>query len=211
MQPWDMHEEETGKAHTAFTDYLELGEGRSLSKLAEMYAKSKPYVNQLKRWSRQHNWVARAAAWDAHIAAEARQRTERTLIERRVEVQEREWEMSEALLKRAEEINKLPLTQRVLTDTQTSPDGKTITNYYTIEPVRANARDAARLLEGASKLARLSTGLETDRIKIETEVQSEIETLLADLRGYLSPAAFGEFEAYLLARSGEGAEERVTN
>ncbi len=210
MQPWDLQEGETSKAHKAFVDYLELTD-RSLVKLAEKYTKGTPKVRQLKRWSGQYDWVNRAAAWDAHILAEVRQQNERQLIERRAKVQETEWDDAEALRKRAAEIDNLPLTKRVLTDTQTSDDGKTITNYYTIEPVRATARDAARLREAASKLSRLSTGLETDRVKIETEVQTEIETLLADLRGYLSPAAYGEFEAYLLARSGESAEERVTN
>lgn len=213
-QFWERQEGETDKAFDAFTIYRNLPE-RSLAKAAkvraEMQGKSRVDVGQLERWSRDNDWVARAGAWDDHIDQLARRKLEVDLVKRRADVREREWKASEALIRRAEEINALPVTQQVLTDTETSTDGKTIINYYTIEPVRAAARDVARLYDEASKLSRLSTGLETDRIKIDMEVQAQLEELLSELRGSLSPAALGEIEAYLRARIGEGDPERITN
>lgn len=55
---------ETPRARQAFADYLRLGDGRSLEKLAEVYqgcTVSIPtkQLSRLKRWSQQHGWQAR--------------------------------------------------------------------------------------------------------------------------------------------------------
>ena len=90
-------------------------------------------------------------------------------------------------------------------------DGRVVQQFITINPIKASARDAARLREAASKLGRLSTGLETDRVKVNMEVQAQLEELLSDLRNALSPAALEEFNTYLSARLGEVPEERDLN
>ena len=47
-----------------------------------------------------------------------------------------------------------------------------------------------------------------DRLKVEMEVQAQLEQLFGELRGVLSPAALGEIEAYILSRSEEQPAER---
>lgn len=61
---------ESNKAHAALLAYAELGPGRSLAKLAQEWGKSGSYVGQLERWSAQHHWQDRVAAYDAHLARE---------------------------------------------------------------------------------------------------------------------------------------------
>lgn len=62
---------ETIKAVQACNDFLRLGVGRSLGKLAEKYAKisqSEPptkNISTLKKWSASFDWQARAAEFDA--------------------------------------------------------------------------------------------------------------------------------------------------
>lgn len=56
--------QESGKAFAAFELYREMGVERSIAKVAQKYNKSASYIAQLNRWSGQHGWVKRAAAWD---------------------------------------------------------------------------------------------------------------------------------------------------
>lgn len=65
---------ETAGAQAAFADYVALGPGRSLEKLAESYrsrSESVPtrQVSTLKVWSTTHDWQARLAAMEAERLA----------------------------------------------------------------------------------------------------------------------------------------------
>lgn len=46
-----------------------------------------------------------------------------------------------------------------------------------------------------------------DRLKVEMEVQAQLEQLFGELRGVLSPQALGEIEAYILSRSEQQSAE----
>lgn len=70
--PWNKRSDETGKAHTAFSAYLDLGPSRSLAKLCDALGKSRGYQGWLEQWSSAHDWVARAEAWDAHVQEQER-------------------------------------------------------------------------------------------------------------------------------------------
>jgi len=67
---------ETNKARSAFEDYYQMGPGRSLSKLAEVY-QSRPEASPtrsfrwLKRWSYEHGWQDRVRQRDEEIASAA--------------------------------------------------------------------------------------------------------------------------------------------
>jgi hypothetical protein len=62
---------ESARAFASFTAYRDLPAGiRSVVKAAEVLGKS---VNTLHRWSRDHDWVLRAAAWDSEQDKVARQ------------------------------------------------------------------------------------------------------------------------------------------
>lgn len=71
---------ETPKAAQAFLDYVEMGQGRSLRRLAELHVSQKLYKNSpaalrtIQKWSVNHHWQERLAS---AISAEA----DRKLIE----------------------------------------------------------------------------------------------------------------------------------
>lgn len=61
LDPWERQPKEGPKPYEAFCVYRDLGTQRSLSQVAQKLQKS---VTLMGRWSRTHNWVERAAAWD---------------------------------------------------------------------------------------------------------------------------------------------------
>lgn len=60
---WDIQEGESTRAYKAFEVYRDMGPQRSLAKVSQKHAKTLP---TLKDWSKTHDWVARASAWDAY-------------------------------------------------------------------------------------------------------------------------------------------------
>lgn len=60
-EPWERQEGETPKQFEAFVKYRDMGEDRSLQKVANELAKSRQL---LTRWSSANNWVERCRAWD---------------------------------------------------------------------------------------------------------------------------------------------------
>lgn len=93
MTSWTKKPEETAASYEAFRGYLGL-EGRSLAALC-VYLQRKPgYRRHLERWSSRYDWVARAAAHDAHrveeiarIDEEARAATRAAHMKLRVEAE----------------------------------------------------------------------------------------------------------------------------
>lgn len=75
-QPWERRDGETAKAHAAFLEYLRLGYGqRSIDKAWAQQKGSRSTADgraprHWLRWSNEHEWVARADAYDAHELAE---------------------------------------------------------------------------------------------------------------------------------------------
>lgn len=78
--PWDRHEGESSAAHLAFQAYLEIGPSRSLNAAyasrgqkggKEVARRKAPGIWQ--RWSKSHDWPARATEWDAHLAKRIRE------------------------------------------------------------------------------------------------------------------------------------------
>ena len=136
---------ESNKAFAAFKTYLELGAQRSLAVVAEQHGKSKTMI---ERWSRRFDWPARVAAYDAHLAV-----VEREAIEATVRGRAAIWESREQALKETE----WAMHERAIAAAKRGLDA-----YMEREKVYANLADIARMLEIASKLGRLATGLGTD-------------------------------------------------
>ena len=74
--PFDQQPGEGDKAFSVFAAYLALGPTRSLTKVAKATNRTR---DQLAHWSARWRWVARAAAYHAHIARVEREATE-TLV-----------------------------------------------------------------------------------------------------------------------------------
>lgn len=62
--PFDRLENESDPAWQAFVAYRDLGPERNIRKVAQSLSKS---VALMGEWSSRHQWVARAAAWDAEV------------------------------------------------------------------------------------------------------------------------------------------------
>ena len=93
-EPWERLHDETGKAYAAFQVFLSLGAGRSIARAWAEHRRRNDGETAVptktprhwEGWSAAHQWAARAEAWDAFKASQARQ------------VQLKEWtELAEAL------------------------------------------------------------------------------------------------------------------
>lgn len=82
MPGWEPAQGERSSSYRYFLQYRDMGESRSLAKLAGALGKSKQAMEQLsQRW----RWQARLTAWDRDVA----EREARALIEERVEAAKR--------------------------------------------------------------------------------------------------------------------------
>jgi hypothetical protein len=146
--PQDRIPGETAKAYAAFVEYLRLGPERSIDQAAKNLGKG---TATLRKWSERHGWVRRAASWDELCAAQERAIQQVLTKEKAVEwvkrqerLKEAEWEIAERCIAKAKELLNRP-------------------------DVKWSGGDIAKLLDIASKLARLATGLETDRREVTGE------------------------------------------
>jgi len=143
--PFEKQPRESAKAFAAFSLYLSLGAERSLSEVAQKLHKS---VTMLGRWSAKFGWPERVAAHAAHLAI-----VEREAIEVAARGKAAEWSSRE---------QKLRETEWAMHEAAIAAAKKGLAAYMEREKVYANLADIARMLEIASKLGRLATGLGTD-------------------------------------------------
>ena len=143
--PFEKQPRESAKAFAAFSLYLSQGAERSTAAVAKELAKSEQLV---RRWSAKFGWTDRVAAHGAHLAIVEREAIEATArgkaaewASREQKLRETEWAMHEAAIAAAK---------------------KGLAAYMEKDKVYANLADIARMLEIASKLGRLATGLGTD-------------------------------------------------
>lgn len=126
-KPWEPLEEESSKAYEAFSVYRDMGIQRSISKVSEKLQKSYTIIG---RWSRTHNWVDRAAAWDAEQDRVVREQQ----LEDIKKMRKNHAKIASAMLvKAAKALQRLPEDE-------------------------IKASDISRMVETASKLERISRG-----------------------------------------------------
>jgi hypothetical protein len=143
--PFEQLPRESNKAFAAFSLYLSMGVERSLAAVAQKLSKSEQL---LKRWSGKFDWPARVQAHGAHLAI-----IEREAIEASARGKAAEWEKRETQLRE---------TEWAMHESAIAAAKKGLAAYMEREKVYANLADIARMLEIASKLGRLATGLGTD-------------------------------------------------
>jgi transposase len=136
---------ESNKAFAAFNLYLSLGAERSTREVGEKLGKSEGLI---ERWAAKFDWRSRVAAHAAHLAV-----VEREAIEAAARSKAAEWEKREQQLRETE----WTMHERAIAAAKRGLDA-----YMEREKVYANLADIARMLEIASKLGRLATGLGTD-------------------------------------------------
>lgn len=172
---FEQQPKESAKAFAAFSLYLSLGAERSLASVARKLAKSEQLV---KRWSSKFDWANRVQAHAMHLAVVEREAQEALArgkaaewLTRQNELREREWQMHERCIAAAERAFKA---------------------FMEREKVYANLADIARILEVASKLGRLASGMATDKTELTGEdggpVRVEFTAALEKIYGQAEPA-----------------------
>ena len=161
---------EGAKAFAAFSLYLNMGPERSLEGVGRKLGKS---ARLMQRWSSRWKWAERVDAHAAHLATVEREAVEvvaRTKAaewaKRQDEVRQGEWVMHEKCIGAAK---------------------KAFDAFMAREKVYANLADIARMLEVASKLGRLASGLATDKTEVTGEdggaIRVEFEAALKKVYG----------------------------
>ena len=140
--PFEQQPRESAKAFAAFSLYLSQGAERSIEECARKFLKRS---RLMRRWAQKFDWSGRVAAHGAHLAV-----VEREAIEAVARGKAAEWESREQKLRETE----WEMHERAIAAAKRGLDA-----YMEREKVYANLADIARMLEIASKLGRLATGL----------------------------------------------------
>jgi hypothetical protein len=143
---------ETAKAFEAFSVYLSLGPKRSM---AEVGRKLNKCDGLIERWSSLWKWKDRLLAYSTHLSA-----LERQAMEAEARVSASEWRKRQAELRQTE----WDLHRRCIEAVRQGLEA-----YMAKKTVYANLCDIARLLELASKLGRLASGMATDKTEVTGE------------------------------------------
>lgn len=179
--PFEQQPKETAKAFAAFSLYLSLGPQRSLAAVGRKLGKSKVVI---ERWSSKFDWPSRVNAHSAHMAIVEREATEAlaraSAVEwgkRQQEVRQEEWEIHAECIRAAREALK---------------------RFYE-KGKGATLGDIARMLELASKLGRLASGLATDKTEVVGDgggpVRVEVTLALEKIYGEPIPGEVVDVEA----------------
>ena len=140
--PFEKQPRESDKAFAAFSLYLSLGPERSTREVGKQLGKSEGLI---ERWAAKFDWRSRVAAHGAHLAV-----VERDAIEAAARSKAAEWESREQRLRETE----WAMHEQAIAAAKRGLDA-----YMARDKVYANLADIARMLEIASKLGRLATGL----------------------------------------------------
>lgn len=162
---------ESAKAFAAFSLYLSLGPERSMAAVSKKLMKSEGLI---ARWAVKFAWQERVAAYAAHLAV-----IEREAIEAVARAKGPQWEAREQQLRETE----WAMHERAIAAAKRGLDA-----YMEREKVYANLADIARMLEIASKLGRLATGLGTDGERKGDELPAvRVEVMVALEKIYGEP------------------------
>lgn len=168
--PYERKPDESAKAFAAFTTYAHLGPKRSLAAVGQTLGKSQGLI---ERWSRRHDWVNRVRAHDGHLAAVEREAADAQTrakadewLRRQVELREQEWAIHDDCIRAGREALK---------------------RFHDNVRRGATLGDVSRIIEVASKMGRLASGMATDRTEITGEdggpVQLELSAALNKVYG----------------------------
>jgi len=148
-QMFEQQPKESAKAFAAFSVYLGMGADRSLEGVRVKCGKSSRLI---QRWSSRWKWAERVQAYAERLATVEREATEALAREKAAEwlkrqqaLRQTEWEMHEKCIAAAK---------------------RGLAAFEAREKVYANLADISRILEVASKLGRLASGMATDKTEV---------------------------------------------
>jgi len=192
---FEQQSRESNKAFAAFSLYLSLGPERSTAAVAAKLAKSQQLV---RRWSAKFGWTERVAAYGTHLAI-----VEREAVEAAARGKAAEWESRAQKLRETE----WAMHERAIAAAKRGLDA-----YMAREKVYANLADIARMLEIASKLGRLATGLGTDGERRKGDdlpaVRVEVRVALEKIYGEPLP---GEVVDVQEVRNGGNGQSQIAD
>jgi hypothetical protein len=195
--PWHRLKNESSKAFQAFQTYVRMPTAersidRAYRSSNEQRSSAKSANGRWTAWSLQHRWVERANAYDDFMAAQSflndeaeRAKNAADRERRRAALEQREWELAWRALDKLEEMLDWPVKRERVEQVA----GSTVT---IIEPFRWNAASLARLFEVASKTARLSLDMDTEKAKVAVEeiTLEKLEAWLKRLEERLTPEEY---------------------
>ena len=191
---FEQQSRESNKAFAAFSLYLSMGPERSTAAVAAKLAKSQQLV---RRWSAKFGWTERVAAYGTHLAI-----VEREAVEAAARGKAAEWESREQKLRETE----WAMHERAIAAAKRGLDA-----YMEREKVYANLADIARMLEIASKLGRLATGLGTEGERKREElpaVRVEVRVALEKIYGEPLPGEVVDVEE---VRNGGNGQSQIAD
>lgn len=172
------------RANAAFVAYFNMGAGRNLRALADMFCKQvadnpqaappTTILSTINGWSFRNAWQARVARAeelrneaDELTLRDERLTRERRRMQRREEWEDREWALAQKLTGLAEEVlseapNYIKTKKRLVKGKNGQPDQLIVT-------LSLDGNMAVRAGDVASKLARLSTGSHTESVEIRND------------------------------------------
>jgi hypothetical protein len=161
-KPWEMQPGEGVEAFQAFALYRDLGPGGSTAKVADALRKSNALI---ERWSRQHGWVSRRAAW----VAELDRRHLENVANDQTRFKRAEAAIGSRLLQLAD--------RRISGERRETPEGPVI--IEALNPGDLDARDVAAILKIASDLGRRGLGMMVDGTLVFT--RGEVKQLVDEI------------------------------
>jgi hypothetical protein len=154
-EDWQRRPREPARAYEAARAYFEMRAARSLTSVAQKYAKSTPLI---KRWSVKWQWVSRAAAFDRYMDEVAERAVEKATREAAIrwqrlheELRERKYQASVRLLDRVDKMLDFPLA--TVTTTEREGLNGTVIKTTIIKPARWSMDSAGRLAVLGFRLA----------------------------------------------------------
>lgn len=179
MALWDRQRGEPPVAFEAFCVYRDLLSERTLQRAYEKRSGRKgKHGRYFATLSSQWKWVERAAAYDEYLDFIRKTSTENAMRDAgneiaraRVDHKRGEAALARRMITKAMKILSSPMVrEKTLDSTETTDDGKTIINRYTIKkPVRYSLNSAAILALAASKLGRVALDIGDDETDITPE------------------------------------------
>lgn len=195
VKPWERQPGESPEAYRGFCAYLEQPPAGRNMRDAYRQLYGKPTATQaagyFSQWATRHRWRARAQEYDreqARIEYEARMKVVADNAakweKRRQQIAEEDFNDAQRLRERAREVMALPVVSQVLTETQESPDGRTIINTFHVEPLKVRAVDAAAMLRLASDRQRLAAEMATQIVETITPENHALARLAEARKAY---------------------------
>ncbi len=198
VRTFERQPNESAKAYRAFALYRDMGPGRCLARTAAVYygwpqKSRKKAPGTFKRWCREHDWVARAEAYDDFLEMERRSAISDYLREHSTELERRRQQLQEEILTVMKKIlPKLkamadwPLQRAVTEREEVTDDGTRVHREIHVHPARWDfgtlLRAIAILDETPSKVAFTDPAGQQQWGQRSEDIEAEFMALLEEVR-----------------------------